>query len=261
MHSEDDTPRPPATSPAPADLSGPNLATPKPTTSAPTTSGPTTSAPTTPAPTTPGPITSAPTDPDGAATDLAAADPPAARLTGPSSADPLVGAVPATGPIPGAPITAALREPSAPTRAASRTSEPVPSVLVHRPGTKRHVSRASLAAISEDPEDSVPASERPGQMPWSRLLLALTIAGPALWLGGVPVSAVPAFLTVVLLLWLRLCHRGGSLRIPYGTAIGGCAALITFLQWIPLPHALRAWLAPDLLAMSEAALAGSGVSP
>ena len=48
-------------------------------------------------------------------------------------------------------------------------------------------------------------------MPWSRLLLALTVAGPALWLGGVPVSAVPAFLTVVLLLWLRLCHRGGRL--------------------------------------------------
>ena len=223
MHPEDDTPRPPATSPAPADL---NLATPE------------------------------PTDPDGAATNLAAPDPPAAHLTGPSPAAPLAAVLPATGP-----ITAALREPSAPVRAASRTSEPVPSVLVHRPGTKRHVSRASLAAISEDPEDSVPASERPGQMPWSRLLLALTIAGPALWLGGVPVSAVPAFLAVVLLLWLRLCSRGSSLRIPYGTAIGGCAALITFLQWVPLPHALRAWLAPDLLAMSEAALAGSGVSP
>lgn len=98
-------------------------------------------------------------------------------------------------------------------------------------------------------------------MPWSRLLLALTIAGPALWLGGVPVGAIPAFLAVVLILWLRLCSRGGSLRVPYGTAIGGFAALVTLLQWVPLPHELRVWLAPDLVAMSEAALAGSGVSP
>ena len=138
-------------------------------------------------------------------------------------------------------------------------SGPVPSVLVHRPGTKRHVSRASLAAIAEDPEDSVPASERPGQLPWSRLLLAVAIAGPALWLGGVPVHAVPTFIAVTLLLWLRLCSRGGALRVPYGSAIGGLAALVTLLQWLPLPHALRMWLAPDLVAMSEAALAGSGV--
>ena len=140
-------------------------------------------------------------------------------------------------------------------------SGPVPSVLVHRPGTKRHVSRASLAAIAEDPEDSVPASERPGQLPWSRLLLAVAIAGPALWLGGVPVHAVPTFIAVTLLLWLRLCSRGGALRVPYGSAIGGLAALVTLLQWLPLPHALRMWLAPDLVAMSEAALAGSGVHP
>ena len=50
-------------------------------------------------------------------------------------------------------------------------------------------------------------------MPWSRLLLALTVAGPALWLGGVPVSAVPAFLAVVLLpagtfVWDRRPPRG-----------------------------------------------------
>ena len=88
----------------------------------------------------------------------------------------------------------------APEPAASPPSGPVPSVLVHRPGTKRHVSRASLAAITDEPEDSIPASERPGQMPWSRLLLALTIAGPALWLGGVPVGAIPAFLAVLIFL-------------------------------------------------------------
>ncbi len=125
----------------------------------------------------------------------------------------------------------------------------------------RHVSRASIIATPEEPDDSVPTNERPGQMPWSRLLLALAIAAPALWLGGVPVSAVPVFLAVVWLLWLRLCSRGEPLRIPYGSAIGGFAALVTLLQWMPLPHNLRVWLAPDLVAMSEAALAGSAAAP
>ena len=153
----------------------------------------------------------------------------------------------------------------------ARLSGPVPSVVVNRPGSTRHVSKASRAAAElpderrgePDEGTSLAAGERPGGLPWTRVLLAVAIGGPALWLGGVPAAVVPAFLGVMLLLWLRLClrARGGPLRVPYGSTIGAAAAGVTLLQWLPLPRALREWLAPELMTMTATALAGSGATP
>ncbi len=152
-----------------------------------------------------------------------------------------------------------------------RLSGAIPSIVVHRPGSTQ-LARASwgvsaphfrAAPSDEDvePAASVTLGERPGRPPWARIALALAICGPALWLGGVPVVVVPVFLGVVLLLWLRLCSRSPApLRVPYGSVIGLIAATLTLLQWLPLPRALREWLAPELAAMSDAALAGSGVT-
>lgn len=137
-----------------------------------------------------------------------------------------------------------------------------PSVVVrhrdstHHPAAKQH----PLTPDDPDVDGSEPGRERPGQPPWARILLALAVCGPALWLGGVPTFVVPAFLFIVLLLWLRLCTRTPErLRVPYGAAIGVSAALITLLQWVPLPGDLRTLLAPDLAAMTTAALADSHV--
>lgn len=103
------------------------------------------------------------------------------------------------------------------------------------------------------------ARDRPAQPPWSRILLALAIGGPALWLGGVPSLVVPVFIAVVLALWIRLCTRSENpLRVPFGAAVGLLAAGLTLLQWIPLPLALRQLVAPGLTARVAAALAGSG---
>lgn len=106
------------------------------------------------------------------------------------------------------------------------------------------------------------ARDRPTQPPWSRILLALAIGGPALWLGGVPSVVVPAFLALVLALWVRLCTRSENpLRVPLGAFIGLFAATWTLLQWIPLPLALRELLAPALTARVASALVGSGAAP
>ncbi len=168
--------------------------------------------------------------------------------------------------------TAELASPVA-IEAPARLSGPVPSVVVHRPGSTHHDAKASRALsapqpragqVSEDLEEpaSVTLGERPGQPPWARMTLALAVCAPALWLGGVPVIVVPMFLGVVLLLWLRLCSRSpGPIRVPYGSLIGLAAATMTLLQWVPLPRGLREWLAPELVAMSAAALDGSGVTP
>ena len=196
--SDDDTPAAPAAAPAPPPAAAPAPpAAPQPTPDpAPGTDGESATAAN-------GESTTATSDGSAAPTTTASA-PRSSVAT--SSLDPAI-SIPHL-------VTLTTAELTAPTPRAPQPSEPVPSVLVHRPGTKRHVSRASLAAITDEPDDSIRASERPGQLPWSRLLLALTVAGPALWLGGVPVGAVPAFLAVVLILWLRLCSRGGALRVP-----------------------------------------------
>jgi hypothetical protein len=122
----------------------------------------------------------------------------------------------------------------------------------------------SVVVRGLDPEAGVSsiARDRPHQPPWSRILLGLSITGPALWLGGVPSIVVPAFLVLVLALWLRLCTRSENpLRIPYAAAIGLAAAALTALQWIPLPAALRELVAPALTLRVQAALAGSGAEP
>jgi len=141
-----------------------------------------------------------------------------------------------------------------------------PSVVVHRPGSQHFGARSSRAHSAAHDRAAASHSsalrERPGQPPWSRIALALAVGGPALWLGGVPAAVVPVFLGVVLLLWLRLAARSPApLRVPQGSVIGVFAATLTLLQWLPLPRALREWLAPELMAMSEDALAGSGLTP
>lgn len=124
-----------------------------------------------------------------------------------------------------------------------------------------HHARHAAAAANPNANSSA-ARERPGQPPWARIVLAFAVCGPALWLGGVPAAVVPVFLGLVLVLWLRLAARSpGPLRVPVGSVIGVFAGLLTLLQWLPLPRALREWLAPELVLMSESALAGSGISP
>ena len=160
-------------------------------------------------------------------------------------------------------------EPDAPTPLGSSS----PSVVVHRAGSTfisasdsramsaAHHARHVAAAANPNANSSV-ARERPGQPPWARIVLALAVCGPALWLGGVPAVVVPVFLGLVLVLWLRLAARSpGPLRVPVGSVIGVFAGLLTLLQWLPLPRAVREWLAPELVLMSESALAGSGISP
>lgn len=168
--------------------------------------------------------------------------------------------------------------PKQPGSAADPAGEPTPlgssspSVVVRRPGStfisaidSRAMSAAHharhVAAAANPNANSSAARERPGQPPWARIVLALAVCGPALWLGGVPAVVVPMFLGLVLVLWLRLAARSpGPLRVPHGSVIGVFAGLLTLLQWLPLPRALREWLAPELVAMTESALAGSGLS-
>jgi hypothetical protein len=94
---------------------------------------------------------------------------------------------------------------------------------------------------------------------WSQALLLAAAGSPALMLGGVPPTAVLAFLLVMLLLWQRLCTRSTSpLLVPRAALLGMGATLVTFAQWAPLPGVQEA-LAPELHAAVRAALAGSGV--
>ncbi|WP_434420056.1 hypothetical protein [Nannocystis pusilla] len=121
----------------------------------------------------------------------------------------------------------------------------------------------SVVVRGLEPEAAVSsiARDRPSQPPWSRILLGLAIAGPALWLGGVPSIVVPGFCAVVLALWIRLCTRSEQpLRVPSGAFIGLFAAGLTLLQWMPLPLFVRELVAPGLTARVAAALTGSGAT-
>ena len=80
------------------------------------------------------------------------------------------------------------------------------------------------------------------------MLLALAVAGPALWLGGVKPWTIPVFAIVVLGLLIRRCLRTESLRVPAMVWLGFVAVGATALQWIPLPTALLDLLAPGLRA-------------
>jgi tetratricopeptide (TPR) repeat protein len=110
-----------------------------------------------------------------------------------------------------------------------------------------------MAAMGDEPslEGSASASRSLGPalgaIPWSRALLLLAVAGPALWLGGVKPWVVPSFALVVFGLLLRRCLRSDEpLRVPGFWWLGLLAAAVTLLQWLPLPPGLLDLLAPGL---------------
>jgi tetratricopeptide (TPR) repeat protein len=85
------------------------------------------------------------------------------------------------------------------------------------------------------------------RIPWSRALLLLAVAGPALWLGGVKPWVVPAFVLVVAGLLIRRGLRSDTpLRVPAGWWLGLLACALCLVQWMPLPPALLRALAPGL---------------
>lgn len=102
---------------------------------------------------------------------------------------------------------------------------------------------------------------KPGRLPWTRVLAALVIGLPALWIGGVPPWAVVAVLGLQLLLWIRLCRRSTEpLRIPYIAVLLFLGSAYTLLQWAPI-SGLRESLAPGLDELLTTSLTGSGVEP
>jgi len=113
-----------------------------------------------------------------------------------------------------------------------------------------------MAPMRDDPnaDASVPgtASRSSGGagdawIPWTRALLLLAVAGPALWLGGVKPWIVPVFVIVVAGLLVRRCLRSEApLRVPAFWWLGLAAAGLTLIQWLPLPPGLLAALAPGL---------------
>ena len=127
-----------------------------------------------------------------------------------------------------------------------------------------------LPSVSEDlddePEEAEPVEgsgrarrERERRRSWTQVLLLVAAGSPALMLGGVPPTAVLAFLAVMLLLWQRLCTRSKSpLLVPRAVLLGLLATLVTLVQWAPLPG-IQAALAPELHAAVGEALAGTGV--
>ena len=88
---------------------------------------------------------------------------------------------------------------------------------------------------------------------------ALAVAGPALAIGGVHPPVVTAFVVVVALAWLAQCRRPrGRIDVPAFACLGFFAAACTLLQWVPVPS-LREWTAPQLDALVDGALVGTGV--
>ena len=94
------------------------------------------------------------------------------------------------------------------------------------------------------------------------MLLAIAVAMPALWLGGVKPWIVPCFLLVVFGLLLRRCLRSDTpLRVPAFWWLGLAAAGLTFVQFIPLPPALVELLAPRLIETVAQLTAGTELGP
>lgn len=105
-------------------------------------------------------------------------------------------------------------------------------------------------------------SERAGGRAWSRILLVPTLALPALWLGGVKPAIVPVFVLLVVALLLRRTMRTSEpLRVPAFWSLGLFAALVTLIQWLPLPSDVLDLLAPGLRATLAELLAGSVADP
>ena len=111
-----------------------------------------------------------------------------------------------------------------------------------------------------EPAESASRSMGAGQLPWSRALLLLGIVGPPLALGGVKPWVVPAFVLVVCALLLRRCLRSDApVRMPSLWWLGLLAAVLTFVQWMPLPPALLRVLAPELSRTVAELIAGTGL--
>lgn len=111
---------------------------------------------------------------------------------------------------------------------------------------------------NEPPRRSRRRQER-NRRSWSRILLSLAVGSPALLLGGVPPTAMLAFLVLLLALWHRICTRTSTaLYIPRAALLGLGATLLTFAQWAPIPG-IQALLAPELHAQVTQALEGTGV--
>ncbi|PRP96308.1 O-antigen ligase family protein [Enhygromyxa salina] len=109
-------------------------------------------------------------------------------------------------------------------------------------------------------EDRGGSSIHSGRVPWSRALLLLAVAGPALWLGGVKPWVIPAFVLLVAGLLIRRCLRSETpLRVPAGWWLGLLAATLCLIQWMPLPPALLRLLAPELTQTITEMLAGTGL--
>jgi hypothetical protein len=118
--------------------------------------------------------------------------------------------------------------------------------------------------LDDEPEEPVEGSPRERRQherrrSWTQLLLLVAAGSPALMLGGVPPTAVLAFLVVMLVLWQRLCTRSKSpLLVPRAALLGLGVTLWTCAQWAPLPGVREAF-APELHAAVQQALAGTGV--
>jgi hypothetical protein len=116
-------------------------------------------------------------------------------------------------------------------------------------------------AVGPDDEPAEPigpgTSRRSKTTPWSRILLGAAIMMPTLAFGGVHPLTVIGFCTLVLALWVRLCWRSrAGLRVPVWTALGVLAAVITFVQWLPL-SGIREGFAPGLDALVRDAIGGT----
>ncbi len=106
------------------------------------------------------------------------------------------------------------------------------------------------------------SGERERWLPWSRILLALAVAGPPLWLGGVKPELVPVFVLVIVALLVRRCLRTTTpLRVPSLWWLGLLAAGLTFVQWLPLPASLLDLLAPGLRGELATIVAGTVAEP
>lgn len=119
-----------------------------------------------------------------------------------------------------------------------------------------------MAPMADHPSQASPpsdsGSEGGSRLPWTRALLLLAIIGPPLWLGGVKPEVVPVFALLVAGLLVRRCLRSATpLRVPALWWLGLLAALLTLIQWMPLPPALLATIAPGLTELVAELTAGT----